>query len=73
MTLGKEFSGYAAAVRRAQDKLEAAVRDLQVLILGGTAIGTGLVTARLQKAVYQYLSIEIGKELRPAVNMFDGM
>ena len=42
MTLGQEFSGYAAALRRATGMIETAARCMLILPLGGTAIGTGL-------------------------------
>jgi fumarate hydratase class II len=42
LTLGQEFSGYAAQVRSAADRLERALRDLYPLAQGGTAVGTGL-------------------------------
>ncbi len=42
MTLGDEFSGYAACIERAADDLEAASAQLTELNLGATAVGTGL-------------------------------
>jgi fumarate hydratase class II len=42
LTLGQEFSGYAAQVERGIARLRVAVRDLYPLAQGGTAVGTGL-------------------------------
>ena len=42
MRLGQEFSGYAAQVRGAIERIEAAMPGIYELPLGGTAIGTGL-------------------------------
>src|SRR3954452_21527358 len=42
MTLGQEFSGYAAQVESGIARLRVAVKDLYPLAQGGTAVGTGL-------------------------------
>ena len=42
LTLGQEFSGYAAQVESGIARLQLAVRDLYPLAQGGTAVGTGL-------------------------------
>src|SRR5665213_3565950 len=42
LTLGQEFSGYAAQVESGIARLNVAVRDLYPLAQGGTAVGTGL-------------------------------
>ena len=42
MTLGQEFSGYAAQVESGIARLRMAARDLFPLAQGGTAVGTGL-------------------------------
>src|SRR6202162_3842697 len=42
LTLGQEFSGYAAQVASGIARLHVAVRDLYPLAQGGTAVGTGL-------------------------------
>ncbi|MBI1203836.1 MAG: class II fumarate hydratase [Rhodopseudomonas sp.] len=44
ITLGQEFSGYAAQVKSAIDHLKIAQRELYPLAQGGTAVGTGLNT-----------------------------
>jgi fumarate hydratase, class II len=42
LTLGQEFSGYAAQLTHGLAHVEAALPHLQELALGGTAVGTGL-------------------------------
>src|SRR6266702_7586034 len=42
LTLGQEFSGYAAQVESGIARLRMAARDLYPLAQGGTAVGTGL-------------------------------
>jgi fumarate hydratase, class II len=42
LTLGQEFSGYAAQTEAAISRIESALQGLYPLALGGTAVGTGL-------------------------------
>src|ERR1700720_574996 len=42
LTLGQEFSGYAAQVRHGGARLNPALKELYPLAQGGTAVGTGL-------------------------------
>src|SRR5207302_6165873 len=42
LTLGQEFSGYAAQVESGIARLRSALEDLYLLAQGGTAVGTGL-------------------------------
>src|SRR5256714_3139381 len=42
LTLGQEFSGYAAQVANGIKRIEATLPDLMQLAQGGTAVGTGL-------------------------------
>src|SRR5258708_10325790 len=44
LTLGQEFSGYAAQLAHARRHIEASLPHLCELALGGTAVGTGLNT-----------------------------
>src|SRR5688572_10532464 len=44
LTLGQEFSGYAAQLEHAQTAIRAAQAGLYELAIGGTAVGTGLNT-----------------------------
>ncbi len=42
MRLGQEFSGYAAQVRAAMERIQSALPGIYEVALGGTAVGTGL-------------------------------
>ena len=42
ITYGQVFTGWAEAIREASDALELAARDLRMIGLGGTAVGTGI-------------------------------
>ncbi len=44
VTLGQEFSGYAAQIRLGQERVTAALEHVRQIPLGGTATGTGLNT-----------------------------
>ncbi|MBY6047015.1 class II fumarate hydratase [Vannielia litorea] len=44
LTLGQEFSGYAAQIRNGIKRIEAAMPGIYELAQGGTAVGTGLNT-----------------------------
>ena len=46
LTLGQEFSGYVAQLDANLQRLEAVLPHLYELAIGGTAVGTGLNTAR---------------------------
>lgn len=46
LTLGQEFSGYAAQLRHAELHVHSALPHLHELALGGTAVGTGLNAPR---------------------------
>ena len=42
ITLGQEFSGYAACIQRGAEDVERAAEQLRELNIGATAVGTGL-------------------------------
>ena len=42
VTLGQEFAGYAAQVRKGAARVERILPELEELALGGTAVGTGI-------------------------------
>jgi fumarate hydratase class II len=46
LTLGQEFSGYAAQVKSGISRLKSALKELYPLAQGGTAVGTGLNAKR---------------------------
>jgi aspartate ammonia-lyase len=71
MRLGQEFSGYAAAVEVAIDRIGAAARAVEELNIGGTAAGTG-INAELAyiDAVVRHLRELTGFDVRRGENFF---
>jgi fumarate hydratase, class II len=74
LTLGQEFSGYAAQVEAGERRVQAALHELMPLAQGGTAVGTGLNThERFAEGVAAELSRLTGLPFRPADNMFEAL
>ena len=72
MTLGQEFSGYAAQIRGGQARVEATVERLGRVPLGGTAVGTGLNThPEFAARVRQRLAAETGLAIEAPRNPFE--
>ncbi|HEY8534711.1 MAG TPA: class II fumarate hydratase [Micromonospora sp.] len=72
VTLGQEFSGYAAQVRYGVERLEAVLPRLAELPLGGTAVGTGINTPPgFAPRVIQRLRELTGLPLTEARNHFE--
>jgi aspartate ammonia-lyase len=71
ITLGQEFSGYAACMMQGVDDLETASRQLLELNLGATAVGTGINTsAGYAATAVTFLAGYTGLDVRPARNFF---
>ena len=71
MTLGQEFSGYAACLERGADDVEWAAGQLKELNLGATAVGTGLNAGENYTALaVANLREYTGLSLTPATNRF---
>ncbi|MDD0838790.1 class II fumarate hydratase [Curvibacter sp. HBC61] len=74
LTLGQEFSGYAAQLAHAERHLRAALPHLSELALGGTAVGTGLnAPAGYAQAVAEELAGLTGLPLVSAPNKFEAL
>jgi fumarate hydratase class II len=74
ITLGQEFSGYAAQVELGAQRLRGAVAELYPLAQGGTAVGTGLNTKRgFAEAVAARIAAETGLPFVSAVNKFEAL
>ena len=72
ITLGQEFSGYAAQVRQGIARIEATLDRLAQIPLGGTAVGTGLNThAEFAVRVRRRLSEETGLRVNPPADAFE--
>jgi aspartate ammonia-lyase len=71
ITLGQEFSGYAANVTHAAAELARTAEQLHELNLGSTAVGTGLNAGDdYTRAAVRQLAAESGFPLRPAADRF---
>jgi aspartate ammonia-lyase len=74
ITLGQEFGGYASSVERALERLQAVKRDLLLLGIGGTAVGTGLNTRPdYRKEIVDALKELTGLPLASAPDLFFAM
>jgi fumarate hydratase class II len=74
VTLGQEFSGYATQVRLGIDRVKACLPRLYPLAQGGTAVGTGLNTAKgFDKAFADELKKLTGLPFTPAKNKFEAL
>ena len=74
LTLGQEFSGYAAQLDHARRHIEAALPHLQELALGGTAVGTGINThPEFGARVADELSRLTGEKFVTAPNKFEAL
>jgi fumarate hydratase class II len=74
LTLGQEFSGYAAQLEHADAALGATLPALQELAVGGTAVGTGLNThPEFGDRVAAALAQASGLPFRSAANKFSAL
>lgn len=74
LTLGQEFSGYAAQLEQAQKVIESSLDRLCELAVGGTAVGTGLNTkSGFDEEVVAEISHITGLSFRVVPNKFAGM
>ena len=74
ITLGQEFSGYAAQVKSALSRLSLAQRELYPLAQGGTAVGTGINSKpQFAKAIARRIATLTGLPFTSAPNKFEHM
>jgi fumarate hydratase class II len=74
LTLGQEFSGYAAMLDYGLRALDLTLSHLSELALGGTAVGTGLNTPKgYEKKVAQEISNLTGYPFVTAPNKFEAL
>jgi fumarate hydratase, class II len=72
VTLGQEFSGYAAQVRQGADRVRDTLERVGQIPLGGTAVGTGLNThPEFAQRVRRRLSEETGLKISPPADPFE--
>ncbi len=66
LTLGQEFSGYAAQIENGIRVIEDSLKPVSELALGGTAVGTGLnAPAQFDKKTAEVISKLTGFSLSP--------
>ena len=74
LTLGQEFSGYAAQVESGIARLRVAVKELLPLAQGGTAVGTGLNSKpRFAKLFARQVAKITGLPFTSAPNKFEAL
>jgi fumarate hydratase, class II len=72
MTLGQEFSGYAAQLDNSIARVKTAVEGMYELALGGTAVGTGLnAVPGFAAGVIEAITARTGLRFREAANHFE--
>jgi len=72
VTLGQEFGGYAAQVRKGIDRLQSALPRVAEVPLGGTAVGTGINTpAGFPQRVIALLAEQTSLPLTEATDHFE--
>ncbi|MCI2239135.1 class II fumarate hydratase [Paenibacillus sp. TRM 82003] len=72
VTLGQEFAGYAAQVRRGVERVRATVGRVAEVPLGGTAVGTGINTPPgFPQRVIELLAADTGLPLTEAEDHFE--
>jgi fumarate hydratase, class II len=72
VTLGQEFSGYAAQIRQGIARVEATLERVGQIPLGGTAVGTGLNThPEFAERVRRRLTEETGLKISPPADPFE--
>lgn len=70
ITLGQEFDAYKEALKKSREFIEERSRDLQILGIGGTAVGTGINThPQYQKLVIKNLSRLVGIKFQATKNL----
>ena len=71
LTLGQEFSGYHAQLKKCITRIENALKEIYSLAQGGTAVGTGLNTRKnFDKKIVKEISRITKLPFKPAVNKF---
>jgi len=74
LTLGQEFSGYAAQVKHGGERVRIALTDLYPLAQGGTAVGTGLnADPRFGELVAARIATLTGLPFTSAANKFEAL
>jgi Fumarase len=71
LTLGQEFSGYHAQLKKCIERIENALKEIYYLAQGGTAVGTGLNTRKnFDKKIIKEISKITKIPFKAATNKF---
>lgn len=74
LTLGQEFSGYAAQIEQAHEAIAPTLKHLSELPIGGTAVGTGLNTKTgFDTRMVEEISRITGHSFKVARNKFSAL
>jgi fumarate hydratase class II len=74
VTLGQEFSGYAAQAEYAARRIRTALQDLLFLAQGGTAVGTGVNTFKgFAEKIAEKIAEQTGLPFVTAPNKFEAL
>ena len=74
VTFGQELSGWLAQVDNGSTRVMECRTRLQLIALGGTAVGTGVnAPPRFAARAARYLSVKSGLELKPNPNYFEAL
>ncbi len=74
LTFGQELSGWANQIKHDIQRIEALVPHIQTIVLGGTAVGTGInAHPEFGKRVTVELANKTQLPLTPHVNYFEGL
>ncbi|AKP66985.1 aspartate ammonia-lyase [Companilactobacillus ginsenosidimutans] len=71
-TLGNSFKAFASGLTRCLDQVQKATQQLEILNMGGTAIGTGVNTSDgYDEILYSELKKDYGRNIRQAEDLLD--
>ena len=74
LTFGQEMSGWRTQVDNGSARVMDCRARLQLIALGGTAVGTGVnAHPKFAARAARYLSVKSGLELRPSPNYFEAL
>jgi fumarate hydratase class II len=74
VTFGQELSGWRGQVDHGSARVMESRARLQMIALGGTAVGTGVnAPPKFAARAAKYLSVKSGLELKPSQNYFESM
>ncbi len=74
LSLGQEFGGYRTQIEHGIESIEAALKHVEELAIGGTAVGTQLNTPKgFQHMMIEELNQLTGLHFRPAKSLFEAL